>query len=201
MRKHDLPEVAVRLRLSSIPCLAVALIAACSSSTTGPQPTGSAGQTRSGAASSSPPSEVSETIACTDQLAAPFAASVKPGSVTFKTEVAPGYTRCDYQSGSASSGACTAASVSIDTAPQAFTDFDRWVVETTQNAGSGPAGHAPEQVNGIGLLADWVPATQLFETGTETRWIAVQLTCPAADAKALGLAEALARSALSAGPK
>jgi hypothetical protein len=189
-------EVRVMRRFATISWLAIVLIAGCSTSHSHPiHP--SVPQAPSSAASSAA-SAASLTIACTDQLAAPFVAAVTPGPVTSKAEVSPGYTRCDYQTASASAQACTAATVSIDTAPQAFTAFNRWVVETTQNAGGGPAGHAPELIHGIGVLADWVPVTQLFETGTETRWVTVQLTCPAGDPNALALGEALARAALGA---
>lgn len=175
-------------------CLVVGLLGACSSSHA------------SRSARSSPPSSVvsgatpalsSPTIECAAAFDALFAQAAGTKNVTFESQVTSGYTRCDYKAVATTGAGCSAATVSVDTAPQAFKDFNRWVVETTQNAGGGPPGHAPEQINRIGVLADWVPATQLFETGTEDHWITVQLSCKSSDAQALQLAEALAKAALS----
>jgi hypothetical protein len=176
----------MRLRLASVPWLALALIASCSTSRQ-PNPT-----------SSPATSLTSPTIKCSEQLRKTFAEASGSAPLTVEADVSAGYTTCDYKTAATPAASCTAATVSINTAPQAFTDFNRWVVETTQNAGSGPVGHAPEQINGIGLLADWVPATLLFETATQTRWIAVQLTCMSPAPKDLALATDLAQAALSA---
>ncbi|MCW2550161.1 MAG: hypothetical protein JWN96_4621 [Mycobacterium sp.] len=179
-------------------CLAVVLLCACSASH--PRSSGSPPSTAApSVAASSLSSVASPTINCPEQLRATFAQVASRNPVTVHADVASGFTKCDYRTGVASPVACTAASVTINTAPQAFKNFNRWAVETTQNAGAGPGpGLAPEQINGIGVLADWVPATQLFETATETRWIAVQLTCAPGERKALLLAEALARAGLNA---
>ena len=115
-----------------------------------------------------------------------------------RADVAVDYTKCDYRAAAGTTG-CPVASVTINTEPQAFADFNRWVVETVQNAGGvAGAGLAPQEVDGIGVLADWVPDKLTFETATETRWIAVYLTCPSPGPGDLPLAEALARAALDA---
>jgi hypothetical protein len=89
--------------------------------------------------------------------------------------------------------------MTIDTNPQAFKDFQRWVVETGQTASTGSGDTlAPHQIDGIGVEADWVPGTLTFETATEFRWVAVRLTCARSGPQNLALAETLARTALTA---
>jgi hypothetical protein len=118
-----------------------------------------------------------------------------------QADVSAGLSTCGYRTRGAKTGACPAASVTINTNPQPFKDFQRWVVETTQNAGTARLGadFTPQQVDGIGIEADWVPATYLFETANNERWIAVQLTCPSPAPANLTLAKTLARAALAAG--
>jgi hypothetical protein len=149
---------------------------------------------------STPPVQSSRppTIGCTDQLRAAFSSASRSKPILVRADVAVDYTKCDYRLAAGTSG-CPIASVTINTEPHAFADFNRWVVETVQNAGGvAGAGLAPHEVDGIGVLADWVPDKLTFETATETRWIAVYLTCPSAGPRDLSLAEALARAALNA---
>ncbi len=120
--------------------------------------------------------------------------------VRASAEASAGLIVCRYVAPAARGGRCTAASVSIFTGPQAYRDFSRWVVETTQNSSLGPGrpGLAPVQMGGIGLESDWVPATLTYEAATLTRWVAVMLTCPSSGAAELGLARSLTRPAISA---
>ena len=129
-----------------------------------------------------------------------FPAGGAAGAVTVQADVSVGFTTCNYGSAAASPGVCSAATLTIDTNPQAFKDFQRWVVETGQNALVGVGDSlAPHQIDGIGVEADWVPGTLMFETATASRWIAIRLMCSATAPRDLALAEALARAALAAG--
>lgn len=104
---------------------------------------------------------------------------------------------CHYAvAGRSRPGRCSGARVSINTGPQAYTDFRRWVDESVQNALH--PGSAPLPVAGIGLGADWVPADLTLEAGRTDRWVAVVLTCPTGASGARALATALARTAMTA---
>jgi hypothetical protein len=136
-------------------------------------------------------------VTCPDSFGAAFAPR---GAATSTQEVTAGLSTCSYDRRTPKAGACTAATVTINTNPQPFKDFQRWVVETTQNAGTARLGKdfAPQQVDGIGIEADWVPGTLTFETANNERWIAVQLRCPSSGPPSLALAESLAKAALTA---
>ena len=138
-------------------------------------------------------------ISCPASLRHAFARGGAAGASTVHPDLGAGLSTCDYRAQARTADACSAATVTINTNPQPFKDFQRWVVETGQNAATGPGENlAPVAIMGIGIEADWVPGTLTFETATNSRWIAIRLTCPGADPKSLTLAEALARAALSA---
>jgi len=108
---------------------------------------------------------------------------------------------CHYRARKVPHGHCGAATIQVNTAPQVFVDFQRWLVETGQTAAQSPnrasaAGHSPVQVNGVGIEADWVPADRLFETSTDKRWVAVKLNCRVPASRGLPLARRLAVAAL-----
>ena len=120
-------------------------------------------------------------------------------TTTVASDVTPGFTTCDYRTRAGKDRGCTAATVTINTNPQSLKNFQRWAVETALFAGAGPGNDmAPQQINGIGIEADWVPGIRTFETATNSRWIAVRLTCATSGPDALALAKALAREALAA---
>ena len=113
-----------------------------------------------------------------------------------------GLATCRYATRRPAAHGCSGATVTINTAPQAFTDFDRWVVETAQNSSARGPAFAPVEVDGIGVEADWVPGTRLFETAEPGRWVVVSLVCPAdpqASDGAAELAATLARIAIDGG--
>ena len=157
------------------------------------------GCSSSGSVSGQAPATASplSSVSCPDSLGAAFSPR---GAATFTQEVTPGLSTCSYHRRGPQAGACTAATVTINTSPQPFKDFQRWVVETTQNAGTARLGKdfAPQQVAGIGIEADWVPGTLTLETADNDRWIAVQLRCANPGPQSLALAKALARAALTA---
>ncbi len=186
----------MRMASLAVGLIVASVLAGCSSSPSRqsrPQP---APTTR--AAQPSPPGQP-RAIACPASLGAAWSQGTGVSVSTFEDEVSPGYTKCSLRTAAGHPTACTTATVSIDTNPQAFTAFNRWVDETAQN-GDVESGTDlfPHQINGIGLEADWVPGTLTLGTATQTRWVSVRLTCTAAGAQPLALAEALARPALTA---
>lgn len=109
------------------------------------------------------------------------------------------FTTCSYRAAAAKSGACTAATVTINTNPQPFKDFQRWVVETAQNDTTAQLGdgYFPREIDGVGIEAGWVPATQNLQTANNERWVSVRVTCPTAGGQDLALAKVLARAAIA----
>jgi hypothetical protein len=105
---------------------------------------------------------------------------------------------CTYRLRPAGPGRCTGAVVRINTESQAFAAFDRWNVETGQNSmwGRDPA-LQPVPVQGVGVLAEWVPKLLELGAATSTTWASVVLDCPPGT-PALPLATTLARQALAA---
>lgn len=118
--------------------------------------------------------------------------------MTTSSDATAGLLTCRLRARSPRSGACSSAIVTINTGPQAFTDFNRWVDESVQNANQ--PGLAPVLVPGIGTAADWVPGRLTLEAARTDRWVAVFLTCPHGGRPAEQLAESLARGALAAHP-
>lgn len=140
-----------------------------------------------------------KSVACPAALRTAVAQAAT-ASVSAKSDVTAGFTTCEYQAAAAKPGACSAATVTINTNPQPFKDFQRWVVETAQNDTTARLGdgYFPHEIDGVGIEAAWVPATQNFETANNERWIAVRLTCPDSGARSLALSKELARAALAA---
>ncbi len=190
---------AMRMAFATVGLAVASMLAACSSTPSHrsvPQPSQTVPSTN--AAPTSPPTQV-RAIACPAALGAAFSRGTGTSRSTFEDQVSAGLTTCSLRTLAGSSASCTGATVTINTNPQAFTDFNRWVVETAQN-GNVKTGTDlfPHQINGIGVEADWVPGTLTFGAATETRWVTVRLTCPPSAAQTLALAEALARPALPA---
>ena len=105
---------------------------------------------------------------------------------------------CRYQSARPAAGHCSRVVVSVNTEPQAFKAFDRWNVETGQNAmWSHDPKLAPVPVAGVGIQADWVPRLHELGAASSTTWVAVVLTCPTEGAAVLTLAKALATDGLA----
>lgn len=144
---------------------------------------------------------VANRTACPPALKAVFARSAGVGGVAVHASPAADLATCRYRARRVRSGHCGAVTVQVNTAPQVFIDFQRWVVETGQTAARSSIrrpGHSPVQVNGVRLEADWVPADLLFETATERRWVTVTLNCRVSAARGLPLARRLAVAALAA---
>jgi hypothetical protein len=129
--------------------------------------------------------------------------------VSLRAQRASDLLRCTYSAkqirsgdaaarGSAASN-CTGAIIVINTESLAFTDFQRWTVETGQNSmwTHDPALN-PRPVKGIGVEAEWVPEQRTFETASFSAWIAVFLTCPTRPSGAGALGAALGRAGLAA---
>ena len=140
-----------------------------------------------------------QSVPCSPSVRAAFAKGAS-GAVSVQSDVTAGLTTCGYRTAAAKAGECTAATVTINTNPQPFKDFQRWVVESAQNDTTARLGdgYLPHAIDGIGIEADWVPAAQDFETATNARWVAVRLTCPNSGRQSLSLAEDLARAGLAA---
>jgi hypothetical protein len=136
-------------------------------------------------------------VACPQSLRAVLARG--GAAVSAQADVTAGLTTCGYRT-AGGAHACTAASVTINTNPQPFKDFQRWVVESAQNDTTARLGdrYFPHEIDGIGVEAAWVPAALDFETATHARWVAVRLTCPSSGQQSLSLAEDLARAGLAA---
>jgi hypothetical protein len=122
-----------------------------------------------------------------------------PGSYSVTSRHSSYLLICTYQNRHPVASACTKAEVEINTDPQAFKAFQRWTVETGQNSmwSHNPALN-PRPVNGIGVEAEWVPATQTFEASTMNTWVAVFLRCPIRTPRDKPLAAALGRAGLAA---
>jgi hypothetical protein len=138
-------------------------------------------------------------VACPAALRTAFARGGPASAVLVQSDVTAGFSTCDYKSTAAKAGMCTAATVTINTNPQPFKDFQRWVVETAQNDTTARLGdgYFPHEIDGVGVEAGWVPATQSLETANNERWVAVRLTCPNAGEQSLELAKSLARAAIA----
>lgn len=151
----------------------------------------------SGSAPTSSSSSAPGPKACPPALRATFARAAKTGTVVVHTDESADLIVCRYRDPQAAAGACTGASVSINTAPQAYVDFRRWVDESVQNSSTG-RGLSPVLLGGIGLGADWIPARLTLGAATADRWVEIILTCPHPVAQNLALAKALARTAIVA---
>jgi hypothetical protein len=123
-----------------------------------------------------------------------------------RTQRSSGLLRCSYAArrsaagpaGNPAASNCSGATVVINTESQAFTDFQRWTVETGQNAmWAHNTALNPRPVKGIGVEAEWVPERTTFETASLAAWVAVFLTCPARHPGARALGAALGRVALT----
>jgi hypothetical protein len=89
------------------------------------------------------------------------------------------------------------AVANVDTAPQAFFRLERTAVEAAQNFTSPRVVAPPEQITGLGLDADWFPASEQLMTTDGVRLITVSVSWPNTPAaRKRGLAEAVARSYL-----
>jgi hypothetical protein len=119
------------------------------------------------------------------------------GRYTIKTDRATHLLTCSYRSAHASAG-CSAATVTVNTEPQAFRAFDRWNVETGQNSmwGHDPK-LAPVPISGIGIEAEWVPRLHELGAANATTWVSVVLVCSADESSAVTLAKALAKRGLA----
>ena len=86
----------------------------------------------------------------------------------------------------------------INSAAQAFVDFNRQVTEQAQNSSiPGRKGLAPREITAprLGLEVDWVPARRMLDTGSPGRWVTIVLSCRPGATGLLPAALALARAA------
>jgi hypothetical protein len=119
--------------------------------------------------------------------------AVAPRGVTTRvTAVSPGMATCVYEA------PAVRVDVAIDTNPQAFTRFDRAVVERGQNA---VWGHdhtkMPRLLNRLGKGADWFPGDRELLTTDGRRLISVKLVRTALHERARQrLARAVAQATL-----
>jgi len=138
---------------------------------------------------------------CPPALKAAFARDAGVARVSVHPSPAFELSTCHYRARKVPHGHCGAATIQVNTAPQVYRDFQRWLVETGQTAAQSPnrasaVGRSPVQVNGVGIEADWVPADRLFETSTDKRWVTVTLNCRVPASRGLPLARRLAVAAL-----
>jgi hypothetical protein len=187
-----------RTALTVVLALAVVVMAGCSAGSA-PRASRPASATRSPVtvSPSTGGTSVSSPTACPRVPRTVFGSTVTAARI----DLSAGVLKCGYRAVHAARRACTAATVVIDTAPQALWTFRRWTVETGQNAmwTNNPA-LSPRPVGGIGIEGEWVPATTTFETASATTWVAVFLDCPSGAVGALRLGKSLARIGLAAAP-
>lgn len=122
-------------------------------------------------------------------------AAVAPAGVTTRvTAVSPGMATCVYEAPRAR------IDVAIDSNPQAFTRFDRAVVERAQNAAwSHNQAKAPQLLERVGMGADWFPADRQLLTTDGRRLISVTFVRTGLREHARRrLARAMARATLAA---
>jgi hypothetical protein len=129
-------------------------------------------------------------------MRAAFTSANPQGTVAVKTQSSPYLLLCTYTD--PASPKCTKAAVSINTGPSALTDFNRWTTETGQNAmWTGKPSLNPTPVAGIGILAEWVPATRTFAAASTNTWVQVVLTCAAKTTGDLALGKAIGKAGLA----
>lgn len=120
------------------------------------------------------------------------------GQFTVHTQRDTDLLTCSYQNARPAAQHCSRAVVSVNTEPQAYKAFDRWNVETGQNAmWSHDPKLAPVPVAGVGIEADWVPRLHELGAASSTTWVAVVLTCPTTAPAVVTLAKALAADGLA----
>lgn len=135
---------------------------------------------------------------CPAGLRATVAQRNPHGSIVLETSRSKYLLNCTYDDKGAGKQGCPRVSVSINTEPSAFTAFNRWTVETGQNAmWSHDPARNPIPVAGVGLLAEWVPKTLTFATATANTWVSVVLSCPVHTGQDLFVATVLGRTALA----
>jgi hypothetical protein len=82
----------------------------------------------------------------------------------------------------------------IDSAPQAFFRLERTAVEAAQNFTSPRVVAPPQRIGGLGLDADWFPASQQLMTSDGDRLISISVSWrDASPARKRALAEVVAR--------
>lgn len=190
-------------------CAISVLLAGCSSHAEGPRNSAPSVSVTASGATSRPPARSVVPDQCPTVLRGLISHATGAAAVSLHTQRSSDLLRCTYVAkqlprgdatarGSATSN-CTGATVVIDTASLAFTDFQRWTVETGQNSmWTHDAALNPSPVKGIGIEAEWVPERTTFETASFTAWIAVFLTCPMRHPGARALGAALGRAGLAA---
>jgi hypothetical protein len=158
-----------------------------------------------GLARSAPPARltaarvVSTTSGCPPSVRSRFIAASGRPTATSTVVITDGLAVCEYRATRVRAGHCAAVRVSVDTAPSAYRDFQRWVVETAQTADqsshASPGLH-PVTVNRLGVEADWVASDRLLGAATLDRWVSVVLQCRLGDGPGLALATSIGRAAL-----
>jgi hypothetical protein len=139
------------------------------------------------------------TAGCQASVRARFLSAAGRPTATTAAQTSAGLAVCEYRATGVSTGRCAAVRVSVDTAPNAFRDFQRWLVETAQTANQSSksmASQHPVTVAGLGIEADWVAADRLLDAATMNTWISVSLLCRMANRPGLALATSLGRAAL-----
>jgi hypothetical protein len=122
----------------------------------------------------------------------------KKAPIKLNVQHSQGEITCDYSAPHAPSDGCRATRVIVNTEPDAYAGFYRWIDEGQQNSmWSTTAANAEVPVSGIGTLAEWVSGQQTFETGDPTTWVSIYLTCSHARSDGETLAAALARAGLA----
>jgi hypothetical protein len=101
---------------------------------------------------------------------------------------------CDYRASRARGGATVR--VTVDTAPQALTRFERWVVERGQAYLGAPRVELPQVLQGIGDGATWVPAARELRAVADERLVTVAVLHAAPGTSARATALISARAAL-----
>lgn len=138
---------------------------------------------------------------CLPAVRAVYARSLPPTVIRARESQSLGLVTCRFRATKAGAGRCGGVTVMLNTAPHAYQDFQRWLVETGQTAAQSSIrrpGAFPVEVRGVGLEADWVPGGLLFEAATPRRWVTVTLNCAIPSGRGLSLARALAQAAISA---
>lgn len=194
----------MRLRPVAIAALAAAAVTACSSSVGHPHAASSPTNVVDGI--TIPPPYVAPAVtvvpaptSCPRAFMAALNAAPTGGRFTQRTQRAPDLLTCSYQNVRPAARHCSKVVVTVNTEPQAFKAFDRWNVETGQNAmWSHDPTLQPVPVLGVGIEADWVPKLHELGAANDTTWVSVVLTFPGGAPSGLPLAEVLATAGLAA---
>lgn len=169
-----------RWRAALVGVVMLVVLGGCSGAASSPAP-----GVAPGPGSTPAPTPPPELVACPDAARRIVAGTAGGAAVRIVVDRTRGLTTCDYRPRGPRSSAvrdglsCSGARLTVNTAPQAYVDFHRFVDEQVQNASIGGPGHAPVAIHApeVGPEVDWIPALQTLQAGRPGRWITVVMDC------------------------